>query len=125
MMSPLTQPYLESLLSSRLPPFLVVIYFTADWCGPCKKVGLQRIVNLRKDIQWMVCDVDKNDYSAGYCQVRSIPSWLALVRGKPLPLFQSSDDKEICLWLSKLPTNLETPASASIAPVAEAPPRSY
>lgn len=115
-MSPLTQPYLENLLATRLPPFLVVVYFTAGWCGPCKKVGLQRIVNFRKDIQWMVCDVDTNDYSAGYCQVKSIPAWLAFVRGKPLPMFQSSDDKEICMWLSKLPVNIETPASAGVLP---------
>lgn len=125
MMSPLTQPFLENLVTTRTPPFLVVVYFTAKWCGPCQKVGLQRIVNLRKDIQWMVCDVDTNDYSAGYCQVRSIPAWIAFVRGKPLPLLQSSDDREVCMWLSRLPTNLESPASAAATPAIEAIPRRF
>jgi hypothetical protein len=47
--------------------------------------------------------VDENDYSLGYCQGRSIPAWLAIVRGKPLPLFQHSNDLEICKWLAALP----------------------
>ena len=109
MMVPLTQPHLEATLSSRTPPFLIVIYFTAKWCGPCKSVNLNRVVNYRKGIDWYLCDVDENDYSAGYCQVRSVPSWLAVHRGKPLPLFQSSNDLEICRWLSTLPSEIRAP----------------
>jgi len=113
MMSPLSQEFLESLvhprhngvqpLESRNIPPLIVIYFTASWCGPCNKLNLQRIVGLRRDIHWMLCDVDKNDYSLGYCGGRSIPAWLAIVNGKPQQLLQMSDDATVCKWLSSLP----------------------
>jgi len=103
MMSPLSQEYLESLLKMPEPPPLVVIYFTAKWCRPCNNVNLERVVTFRKDIQWMLCDVDENGYSFGYCQGKAIPSWLAIVRGKAQPLVQLSSDLDICKWLQTLP----------------------
>lgn len=103
-MSPLTQEGLEAMLKSPNTPPLVVIYFTAKWCGPCKRVNLHRVTQFRKDIKWYVCDVDENNYSLGYCGGRQIPSWLAIVNGKAqLPIVQISDDLETCTWLSKLP----------------------
>ena len=111
MMSPLSQEFLESLakrrdailpLEARAVPPLIVVYFTADWCGPCNKLNLQRIVGLRKDIHWMLCDVDQNDYSLGYCGGRSIPAWLAIVNGKPQQLLQMSSDEAVCKWLATL-----------------------
>jgi hypothetical protein len=103
MMSPLSQEYLESLLKMPEPPPLVVIYFTAKWCRPCNNVNLERVVTFRKDIQWMLCDVDENSYSLGYCQGRAIPSWLAVIRGKAQPIVQMSNDQDICKWLQTLP----------------------
>ena len=115
MMSPLSQEFLESLnqpktnqavlpLDARAVPPLIVIYFTANWCGPCNRLNLQRITGLRRDIHWMLCDVDQNDYSLGYCGGRSIPAWLAIVNGKPQQLLQMSDDAAVCKWLASLPT---------------------
>ena len=116
-MSPLTQEGLEAMLKSPNTPPLVVIYFTAKWCGPCKRVNLHRVTQFRKDIKWYVCDVDENNYSLGYCGGRQIPSWLAIVNGKAqLPIVQISDDLETCTWLSKLPVPgvpLPPPSSSS------------
>jgi len=112
-MSPLSQEVLEQLLKEPNAPFLVVIYFTANWCGPCKRVGLQRVTQFRKDIQWYLCDVDANPYSLGYCGGKQIPSWLALVNGKPAgPLLVSADDAATCRWLSMLPVE-DVPAKKS------------
>lgn len=108
-MSPLSQEDLEKLLKEPNAPFLVVIYFTASWCGPCKRVNLQRVTHFRKDIAWYVCDVDTNHYSLGYCGGKQIPSWIALSNGKPTgPLLVSGDDAVICKWLSTLPVE-DTP----------------
>ena len=51
----------------------------------------------------MLCDVDENGYSFGYCQGKAIPAWLAVVRGKAQPLVQLSSDLDICKWLQGLP----------------------
>ena len=103
-MSPLSQEVLEQLLKEPNAPFLSVLYFTANWCGPCKKVNLQRVTQFRNDITWYLCDVDANPYSLGYCGGKQIPSWLALVNGKPFgPLIVSADDLYTCRWLSTLP----------------------
>ena len=51
----------------------------------------------------MLCDVDDNGYSFGFCQGKAIPAWLAIVRGKAQPLVQLSSDQDICNWLSMLP----------------------
>ena len=105
-MSPLSQELLEQLLKDPNPPFLAVIYFTASWCGPCKRVNLQRVTKFRKDIAWYLCDVDENSYSLGFCGGKQIPSWLALVNGKAAgPLLVSADDAQTCRWLAALPVN--------------------
>lgn len=123
MMHPLTQEYLEGVLKARDPPPLIVIYFTAKWCKPCNGVNLGQVVTLRNDIQWMICDVDVNDYSLGFCQGRTIPSWLAIVRGKPLPMLSQSNTLEICRWVLALP-KVDEPPKVSTKAVSQPPPPS-
>jgi len=108
-MSPLSQEGLEQLLNTPSTP-LTVIYFTASWCGPCRRVNLHKITQFRNDIVWYVCDVDNNPYSLGYCRGKQIPSWLALVNGQPYTVGQSpaalvtiADSDAVCRWLSLLP----------------------
>ena len=111
-MSPLSQEVLEQLLKEPNAPFLSVIYFTANWCGPCKRVNLQRVTQFRKDIKWYVCDVDVNPYSLGYCGGKQIPSWLALSNGKPTgPILTSADDAATLRWIAQLPVE-GTPGKA-------------
>ena len=102
LMNPLTQETLETLLQQLDPSPLVIIYFTASWCGPCNRLNLDTITRIRPGIQWYLCDVDENDYSLGYCGGSSIPSWLAIKNGKALPLFSHSNTDRVCEWISKL-----------------------
>ena len=101
-MSPLSQESLEALLQAYDPPDIAIVYFTAKWCGPCNRLNLQQIMNFRPGIQWHLCDVDDNDYSLGYCGGSVIPSWLAIVKGKPRPLYTQSDTASVCHWISTL-----------------------
>ena len=103
-MTPLhDQALLESLIkrtvdNTKYDP-IVIIRFTATWCGPCKRIDTQALLNLSDQIKWYVCDLDENDYSPGYCGVKTIPCFLAIVNGVPQPLFQSSDTMKVAEWI--------------------------
>jgi thioredoxin-like negative regulator of GroEL len=102
-MNPLSQEEFEEILKSSKPHPLQVIYFTAKWCGPCKNLKLQSILDSFKGIKWHVCDVDDNEYTPGYCGLKSIPSFLAIVKGKPvLPMYQQSDANKVIEWIDSI-----------------------
>jgi thioredoxin-like negative regulator of GroEL len=93
-----------------LPP-MTVIYFTASWCGACKRLDIPSIEASFPMINWLKCDVDANDYSPGYCGVRSIPAFVAIVNKRMVSSLQSSSNERVVSWLSL--TGRE--ASAAIA----------
>jgi thiol-disulfide isomerase/thioredoxin len=101
-MNPLTQDTLEALLQFNDPSPLVIVYFTAKWCGPCNRVRLQEVVSARPDAKWYLCDVDENDYSLGYCGGSSIPAWLPIVKGKAGSLYVQSNMEAILYWIKSL-----------------------
>jgi len=100
MMSLPSQEFFESLIAKNQPhdPF-VIIRFTASWCGPCKRIDTNALLNMHPQIKWYVCDLDENDYTPGYCGVRSIPAFLAILNGVPQPVFQSSDTTKVMEWI--------------------------
>jgi thioredoxin-like negative regulator of GroEL len=103
-MTPLpSQEFFESLIAKGVPhEHLVIVRFTASWCGPCQKVKDAALLEGRPDAEWYLCDIDENDYTAGYCGVKTIPCFQAIVDGVPKPLFQSSDTEKIVAWSQSL-----------------------
>ncbi len=85
-----SQEFLESLIVRKKEDKAlykkVIVYFTAKWCGPCKRLDIDGFVRSRPDIMWFKCDVDKLQYTATYCNVSSIPAFMAIVDGKPMGL---------------------------------------
>jgi thioredoxin-like negative regulator of GroEL len=97
-----SQEFFESLIKrniSRQFEPLIVILFTASWCGPCRRIDKSYLMELDNRIKWYKCDVDENDYTPGYAGVRNIPAFLAIVNGQPQPLFVSSDTMKIAQWI--------------------------
>jgi len=102
-MTPLpSQEFFESLIQKNPDtPHdpIVMIRFGASWCAPCQRLDTKALLDLSPQIIWYYCDLDENDYTPGYCGVKTIPSFLAIVNGAPQPLFQSSDTNKVIEWM--------------------------
>jgi hypothetical protein len=97
-----SQLFFESLINGPAPAPLVIVYFTARWCGACKRVDIPRLMGLRPEAVWYSCDVDDNTYTPGYCGLRTIPAFQAIANGKALPLLSSSNTDVIAAWLDAI-----------------------
>jgi len=84
-----------------LPPF-TVIYFTATWCGACRRLNMPELEEAFPEVNWLKCDVDQNNYTPGYCGVRSIPTFIAVADKKILGKLQSSSTDDILRWATIL-----------------------
>ncbi len=54
-----------------------ILYFTAEWCGPCKMIKPQ-IQQLSSQIPITFIDVDVSSSTASYYHVRNIPCVLLI-----------------------------------------------
>ena len=77
-------------MSDRVP---VVIDLWAEWCEPCKQLSpiLERVVSSYGGrLVLAKVDVDANPRLQQAFGVQSIPTVVALIKGQPVPLFQSA-----------------------------------
>ena len=77
-------------ISDRVP---VVIDLWAEWCEPCKQLSpvLERVVtSYGGRLVLAKVDVDANPRLQQAFGVQSIPTIVALIKGQPVPLFQSA-----------------------------------
>jgi thioredoxin-like negative regulator of GroEL len=80
-------------------PLFTVIYFTAGWCGACRALDLPAIEAAVPGVNWLKCDIDQNDYTAGYCGIRSIPTFLIINNKKVVEKFSSNNTQKVIDWL--------------------------
>lgn len=80
----------------------IIIYFTAKWCKACSALNVKALESLRNDIVWYKCDIDKLDYTAIYCDVQSIPSFMAIVNGKCSDVISRFTEEQIHQWILRL-----------------------
>ena len=100
-----SQEELEVLLGKiptdkPIPPF-VILYFTAHWCTACKRLNMQQLLDTCPNATWLKCDIDKNDYTAGYCGIRSIPSFLIIKDKKVVSQLGDSRTEKVVEWLKR------------------------
>ena len=78
-----------------------LIYFTADWCGACKRIDWEFLMEEFPELPVYLCDIDVNKYTPGFCGVRSIPNFM-LVTGpsKAAGPHQSSDTAKVATWIT-------------------------
>jgi hypothetical protein len=103
-----TQEQFEELIGKRdsalVLPDITIIWFTAEWCGPCKKIDMQMLEN-KFLVNWLKCDIDRNDYTAGYCGIKTIPSFMVIYKKKIVEVKSSSVTNEILQWLENIVLN--------------------
>jgi thioredoxin-like negative regulator of GroEL len=84
-------------------PAFVVIYFTAKWCGACKRLNLDEIQkSAPRGTTWLKCDIDLNTYTAGYCNIGSIPTFMVVANKQILGQLGSSNTAAVCAWLGEM-----------------------
>jgi len=97
----LAQEEFEELMKATLDR-PVLVYFTAKWCGPCRSFDWDSIKENLGGYSLYLCDVDENNYTPGYCGVRSIPNFLVIgtdnkIKGPK----QTSDSSKLLAWLNE------------------------
>lgn len=80
----------------ELPP-LTIIWFSAEWCGPCKRIPIEELMK-EFPANWLKCDVDRNNYTPGYCNIRSIPSFIIIYKKQIIGTKNSSSVVELKDW---------------------------
>ena len=88
--------------SSDIVPDLTVIYFTASWCKPCQKIDKEMLERSLNSVNFLICDIDLNDYTAGYCGIRKIPTFMVIYKKKIVKVFSSSNTNEIIQQINQI-----------------------
>ena len=87
---------------------LSFFYFTASWCGPCKKIAptieklSNKLIENNKNVKIYKIDIDENEEFALKCNIRSVPTFLIIDGPKLLSGCSGIDFKNISEMLIKV-----------------------
>jgi thioredoxin 1 len=73
-----------------------VFYFTADWCGPCKKVRpiVEELKRDQSDVKFQIIDVDSEGELTRKFEVKSIPTFIRIEDGKEVARVTGAQTKK-------------------------------
>ena len=88
-------------LTRRLSDYRFIVYFTASWCKPCKKLDRDLIVAKAKEsfLPIYICDAEENEYTPGFCGVRSFPTFVLFALNKQINTITTSSTDVILKWI--------------------------
>ena len=90
---------------------VVLVRFTADWCGPCKQLApvIEKAVAEAGHgrVKQVTVDIDRQRLIADQFRIQSVPTVYAFVGGQPVDGFVGAkSEREIKAWIEKLLTAL-------------------
>ena len=107
-----TQEQYEDLWFARAPstPHIFLIWFTARWCKPCKRLDIATLeaAAAAAGVPFYVCDAAENNYTPGYCDVNSFPTFLMLKPGRVVARLTSSDTATVSSWIATAAAGAKT-----------------
>jgi thioredoxin 1 len=72
-----------------------ILYFTADWCNPCKKVKpIVEELNRDSSIKFQFIDVDQELEMVKSMNVRSVPTFIVIENGSEVKRAVGAQTKE-------------------------------
>ncbi len=101
-----TQEQFETLwFNTKEPQTAWIVYFTAAWCGPCKRLDCDVLAATAKAKGILIykCDDTINDYTGGYCGVKAFPTFIYFNPKKVISSIQSNDTYKVIEWINSLP----------------------
>ncbi len=106
---------------------LVVLYFTASWCGPCKQLSpiVEKVAAdyAAKGVTLVKIDVDENKFIAAQFRIQSVPTVYAMFQGQPIAdLGQARTEPQLKQLLDQILRQLpveseEAQAEAEVEPM--------
>mmetsp|Transcript_14070 Transcript_14070/g.37858 ORF Transcript_14070/g.37858 Transcript_14070/m.37858 type:complete len:106 (-) Transcript_14070:471-788(-) len=76
---------------------LVVVDFTATWCGPCKMISpvLEQMAKEHSDIIVVKVDVDENSETAEACGITAMPTFQFFKNGSKISEFKGANGDKL------------------------------
>lgn len=85
-----------------------VLYFTADWCNPCKKVRpIVEEINKDSITKFLFIDTDTEMSLAEDYEVRSIPTFILLEDGKEIKRISGAQTQQQLMELVNYEKNIQ------------------
>jgi len=74
---------------------ITAYYFTADWCGPCKKVRpIVEEINKDSAVKFKVVDVDSEMDLVKAFEIKSVPTFIIIKDGEIISRASGSQTRE-------------------------------
>lgn len=106
---------------------LVILQFTAEWCGPCKALNpiLDKVAAdyADKGVRRVSIDVDKNQTIAAQFRIQSVPTVYAVFQGQPVAdLTPARTEPQLKQYLDQILAQLPIGAGTDAAMAADIEP---
>ena len=91
--------FIEIITKNDEIPDLIICYFTASWCGPCKMISptVSNIANNNEHLKVIKIDIDECEDIAEFCEISCMPTFKFYKNNniEPIHTFSGADNNEL------------------------------